>query len=150
MPGGGMSDGIHDQRPGAVRLRRDVVVCEAQDVDAVPGKLRGSAGVVGRSLGGVVRLAIHLDTELQLRAVEVENVGVDGVLAPELVVAEITVAKPPPDRVLRPRRARPHDSRPVDPLTTHRAERTSEGGGSIGCRKWTDRESRPSPYPSSL
>ena len=75
----------------AGELLADVEVGVAQDADALSGEIGRAFGVVSLQRGMAV--AIDLEDELQLGAVEVGDIGPDRLLAQELVAVELAVAQ---------------------------------------------------------
>ena len=75
----------------AGKLLADVEVRVAQHADALPGEIGRAFGVVSLLRGMAV--AIDLEDELQLGAVEVGDIGPDRLLAQELVAVELAVAQ---------------------------------------------------------
>lgn len=92
--------GVDDERPCTIRLFEDVLVAETHDGDSVRAQNERAPGVVLFAVRGVVRGAVDFDAELQGGAIEVEDVPVHRMLAPELAAFEIAMTEPVPDPLL--------------------------------------------------
>ena len=73
----------------AGQILADVDIGVAKDTNALPGEVGGTGRVIG--FLGRVAIAVDLDDELQLGAVEIGDIGADGFLAQEFVAVELAV-----------------------------------------------------------
>lgn len=86
-------DRFGDSHKHTIEILKDVIAPEAQDPYASLREFLSSRLVDGGLLLHRMLLAIQLDSEPRLIAVEVENVAANGMLAPELQAAESTRAQ---------------------------------------------------------
>jgi hypothetical protein len=82
-----------------IKLFSDLMIPKPQNEDSLTGKKFSSRSIMYFAPDVAMPASIKLNCEMSFGTIEIYNVTVDGMLAPELVVREVPISKMTPQRL---------------------------------------------------